>query len=154
GTGAFPTHTMGAAGNTPQGIAAGDFNGDGLPDLVAVNEGGGANVYLSARRESGTTVVTPAPGNHNVLASYSTDAARIPSQSSTVSLLVLTATTTTLAGTPNPSAFGQSVTLTATVAPASAGSPFGTVDFFNGAANIGTGNVDAVGVATLSLTTL
>jgi ribosomal protein S11 len=39
-------------------------------------------------------------------------------------------TTTTVSSSPNPAAFGQSVTLTATVAPSNSGTPTGTVGFY------------------------
>ena len=63
----------------------------------------------------------------------------------------LGATTTTLASAPNPSLFGQSVTFTATVADdAALGTPIGgTVQFKDGAANLGTPVAVAGGTATL-----
>ena len=162
GTGAFPTHVSGNVGNTPVAIAAGDFNGDGLPDLVAVNSGGaqGASIFVIARSESATANVTPTPGTHNVLASYAADTARIPSQSTTVPLVVLTTTTTTLTANPaNSSVFGQSVTFTATVAPPPGSGPaFGAVNFVNnpvgGPVTLNTANVDATGTATFTTSTL
>ena len=162
GTGAFPAHVSGNVGNTPVAIAAGDFNGDGLPDLVAVNSGGaqGASIFVIARSESVNANVTPAPGTHNVLASYAADTARIPSQSTTVPLVVLTTTATTLTANPaNSSVFGQSVTFTATVAPPPGSGPaFGTVSFVNnpvgGPVTLNTANVDATGTATFTTSTL
>jgi len=162
GTGAFPTHVSGNVGNTPVAIAAGDFNGDGLPDLVAVNSGGaqGASIFVIARSESATANVTPTPGTHNVLASYAADTARIPSQSTTVPLVVLTTTTTTLTANPaNSSVFGQSVTFTATVAPPPGSGPaFGAVNFVNnpvgGPVTLNTANVDATGTATFTTSNL
>jgi hypothetical protein len=61
----------------------------------------------------------------------------------------LTGTTLTLASSANPSVFGQNVTFTAT-ATAAAGTPTGTITFFDGATNIGTGMLNNLGVATLS----
>jgi uncharacterized repeat protein (TIGR01451 family) len=65
------------------------------------------------------------------------------------------ATSTTVSGAPNPSVYGQSVTMTATVAPQSpaTGTPTGTVTFTDGATPIGSDNL-AVGTATLSTSTL
>jgi hypothetical protein len=48
------------------------------------------------------------------------------------------ATTTSLTSTPNPSAQGQSVTLTAVIVPTQNGTPTGTVTFYNGATALGT----------------
>ena len=58
---------------------------------------------------------------------------------------------TTAASSVNPSVFGQPVTLSSTVAPASGGSavPTGTVGFFDGATSLGTGTL-AAGKATLT----
>src|SRR5205085_2305790 len=66
-------------------------------------------------------------------------------------------TTTALTASPNPSIIGQSVTFTATVtanAPG-AGTPTGTVQFKDGAANLGAAQaLNGSGVATLSTTAL
>jgi len=50
---------------------------------------------------------------------------------------VLVATSTTVSSSANPSVFGQSVTFTATVSTAGAGTPTGTVQFFDGANPVG-----------------
>jgi hypothetical protein len=66
------------------------------------------------------------------------------------------ASSTALTSSPNPSVFGQSVTLTATVtvtAPA-AGTPTGSVTFFDGATSLGSGTLDGSGVATFSSASL
>jgi Bacterial Ig-like domain (group 3) len=59
-----------------------------------------------------------------------------------------TASTTALTAAPNPSVFGQSVSLIATVS-GSGGTPTGTVTFMDGASTLGTGTL-ASGMATLS----
>ena len=68
----------------------------------------------------------------------------------------LASTTTTLTVSPTSSVFGESVTLTATVAAVSpgAGTPTGTVTFFNGTTSLGTGTLNSSGVATLAVTSL
>ena len=65
-------------------------------------------------------------------------------------------TTVTVSSAPNPSAFGQPVTFTATVVPVAPGSGTrtGTVTFFDGAASIGSGAVSAAGTASLVTSTL
>jgi autotransporter-associated beta strand protein len=68
-----------------------------------------------------------------------------------------TTATTLSSGSPNPSAVGQPITLTATVAgiPAINGSPTnGTVTFFSNNAFLGTGPVNANGVATFTTASL
>jgi hypothetical protein len=67
-------------------------------------------------------------------------------------------TTTTLAASPNPAAFGQPVTLTATVAGVLAASSFaaspGVVTFTDGAATLGTATPDASGSAVFTTSNL
>ena len=62
------------------------------------------------------------------------------------------ATTTTLSG-PGSAAYGANVTLTATVT-STAGTPTGTVTFYNGTVALGTGTLNGSGVATLGTTAL
>jgi streptogramin lyase len=62
---------------------------------------------------------------------------------------------TALASAPNPVTFGNAVTLTATVTPASSGPvPTGMVTFFEGSTSIGTSLLNPSGVATLNLNNL
>jgi len=112
----------------------------------------GAPVALSA----GTAILmtTLPPGVLSITAIYSGDVDFLTSTSAAQSVTITTSTTTTLTSAPNPSTYGQSVTLTATITPTPTGASLGTVNFFNGATNIGTGSVNASGVATLSVTTL
>jgi autotransporter-associated beta strand protein len=63
------------------------------------------------------------------------------------------ATTTALAADVSPSVFGQAVTLTATVSGA-AGTPTGSVTFFDGATALGTAPLDGNGQATLTTAAL
>jgi sugar lactone lactonase YvrE len=60
------------------------------------------------------------------------------------------ATTSTLSISPNPPTAGQATTFTAIIAPSPTGMPFGTVDFYNGSTLLGTGSVNASGVATFT----
>jgi hypothetical protein len=64
--------------------------------------------------------------------------------------------TTTLSSSANPSIFGQSVTFQATVIPSSPGVPMptGTVTFKDGSTAIGSGKLNASGVATFATSTL
>lgn len=57
-------------------------------------------------------------------------------------------TATTLVTSANPSAYGQSVTFTATVASGRASTPSGTVQFFDGSALLGSGSLGTVGGVT------
>src|SRR5207244_2856178 len=67
-----------------------------------------------------------------------------------VTLSSQASTTTALAASPAASSFGQSVTLTATVTPTGAD---GSVQFFNGAASLGSATLSA-GQAQLTVTSL
>ncbi|SEF95131.1 Ig-like domain (group 3) [Bryocella elongata] len=100
-------------------------------------------------------------GSHTVQASYSGDSEYQPSQSPVYNMTILpdpTATVVTTSGT--PSIYGNAVTFTATVtntAPftdVALPAPAGTVNFFDGAAQIGTGTLNSSGVAILSVTSL
>ena len=67
----------------------------------------------------------------------------------------LSTSTTTLVVSPASASFGQTVTLTATVAGPQGGSvPTGTVSFKNGSTTLGTGTLNSSGVATFTSTTL
>ena len=158
GSGTFQSQLTFPVGSTPLGIAAGDLNGDGLPDLAVANNTYSApftaSILLAAQTETAvaTGQAVYGTGTHNVLASYPGDADRAPSQSTTVPLATIpqTATATTFMAAPNPAFAGQPVTLTATVAPAPTGTPLGTVSFYNGAELLGTATVSSSGVATFT----
>ena len=67
----------------------------------------------------------------------------------------LVGTTTSMISSVNPSVSGQSVTFTAKVTPASGTTvPTGTVTFFDGTTSLGTGTLNASGVATLGTSAL
>lgn len=80
----------------------------------------------------------------------------VPSSPQVVSLsgtgTAAVATTLSLTSTPNPSVSGQSVTFTATVAPAPPSA--GTVNFLDGTTTLGTGALDATGIATYNTSSL
>ncbi|CAG0937768.1 hypothetical protein TFLX_06723 [Thermoflexales bacterium] len=65
-------------------------------------------------------------------------------------------TTTSVTSAPNPSVFGQAVTFTATVAidGAGAGTPTGTVTFFDNGASLGSGGLNGSGQAMLATSSL
>jgi len=62
--------------------------------------------------------------------------------------------TVVVASSPNPSTYGQAVTLTATLTPGGPGTPTGTVVFSTSAATLGTAPVTAGGTASLTTTIL
>jgi hypothetical protein len=116
----------------------------------ATNIGSGT---LDGRDEATLTTSALSVGAHTITASYVGDGDFNASTSDVLSQAVNAAdTTTAVASSVNPSVYGQPVTLTATVtanAPGS-GTPTGTVSFFDGATNIGSGTLDGTGMATLT----
>lgn len=91
------------------------------------------------------TTSSLAQGSHTISAVYTGDDSFFNSAAAALDVTVgRAATTTTVAATPNPSQFGQAVTLSATVAPnaAGGGTPTGTVDFYDGGREIGTGTLN------------
>ena len=76
----------GSVGNGPQAITAGDFNGDGLPDVATPNNNNGTvsillGAIVSKATASGVTV--PGSGYHHVYAQYPGDTDHAGSSSTT-----------------------------------------------------------------------
>jgi hypothetical protein len=107
----------------------------------------GATSLGTAPLSSGSAVLNTsalAVGGHTLTAVYSGNASFTGSTSAGHAHAVNPASTSTsLASAPNPSTFGGNVTLTATVAVLApgAGSPGGSVEFFDGASSLGTSPV-------------
>jgi len=121
---------------------------DGLISLGSGNLSGGATNTATFS----TSTLTA--GSHEITATYNGDVNFNTATSNTVSQQVDTAVTTTVVtSAPNPSTYGQSVTITATVNQAGA---TGTVTFFDGAATLGTGTLNGLtpNQATFTTTTL
>jgi hypothetical protein len=112
-----------------------------------------AQVPLTSGAASFSTSALAA-GSDTITASYASDFIFAASSGSTVQTVQNFATTTTLASTPNPSTFGQSVTFTASVTSGS-GVPVGTVTFTQGS-NVLASNVavDGTGHAAFSTSAL
>jgi cyclophilin family peptidyl-prolyl cis-trans isomerase len=96
-------------------------------------------------------------GTHSITATYSGDtnfASSNDNLSEVIDAVGTTASTTSLTASPNPATVGQSVTFTATVAPATgSGTPSGSVTFLNGTTTLGSGTLSS-GVATFSTSSL
>jgi hypothetical protein len=98
------------------------YNGSNVIDTTTVNNNGG--VF--------TTTALPA-GTDSLTAVYSGDTNNLGSMSAAVNVVVSQATTTTtLSVSPTQAYVGGDVTFTATVAPQYAGTPTGTVFFYDG----------------------
>jgi len=92
-------------------------------------------------------------GSHSITASYGGDTNFTASTSAILTQTVKPASSTAVASSLNPSTFGQAVTFTATVKPATSGTPTGTVTFKDGATTLGTGALSG-GKATLTSSAL
>ena len=118
------------------------------------------STVLGTATLSGTTATftttTLAVGTHPVTAVYSGDGNYNPATSAIDNQVVNNAgTATTVASSVNPSAFMQSVTFTATVAPATGTTqPTGTVQFSVDGANVGSPVTLANGTASFAISTL
>jgi hypothetical protein len=135
------TLTATVTGNSPAGSVQFKVGAANLGAAVPLS--GGAAVY---------TTNTLSVGSYSITATYSGDANNAASASSAVAQVVAQATSsTTLSVSPPAPTAGQSVTLTATV---SGFSPAGTVQFKDGATNLGSPVTVSGGVATLSTNAL
>jgi hypothetical protein len=144
--------------------------------VVAVSPGGGtpagtveffsngASIGTATLDSSGAATLTLTPkslpfaiGSNSITAKYEGNVNYKESASAAYTHTVNKAnTTTTVTASPNPLNFGQSVTFRATVTVTSPGTgiPVGTVTFFSDGNEIGTGTLNASGVATLTISTL
>ncbi|BDU71961.1 Ig-like domain repeat protein [Mesoterricola silvestris] len=115
---------------------------DGGAVLGSAGLSGGQAVFATSALGGGT---------HAITADYGGDANFAPATSLALAFSVTRgASTLTLTATPNPSSFGQAVTLTATLA----GGAGGTVTFLDGANTLGSAAVNASRVATLATSAL
>jgi hypothetical protein len=100
------------------------------------------------------TTSTLGAGIRNVKAIYNGDSSLSPSTSPAVSETIRKATTTTaITSSQNPSAVGQSVTFTVTVAGQYGGTPTGTITFTDNGVSVGTAPLSG-GTATLTTSSL
>ena len=115
---------------------------------------GSTNIGMVAA-SAGTAAVsttTLTAGSHSITAQYAGDSNFNSLTSNIVTQVVNKngAISPVLTGAPNPATYGASVVFTATMP----SNTTGTVTFLDGSASIGTGTLNAAGVATFSTTTL
>ncbi len=131
------TRVYGATNPTFTGTVTGAQNGDTFTETFST-----------------TATTTSAVGSYPIAPTASgTDLGNYTMNTVNGALTVTAAPTTTTLSAPANATPGASVPLTATVASA-AGTPGGMVTFYSGTASLGTGTLNASGVATLSTTTL
>jgi len=117
---------------------------DGTQQLGQANIGNGVATLATASLGAGT---------HTIQASYSGDSNFLPSSATAAQTVNMAGTTTNVTATPNPSQFGQTVTMTATVMPVFGGTPTGSVTFLDGTLQLGSAGVSG-GVAMLTISSL
>lgn len=135
-----------STGGTPTGTIS-FLNGTVTLGTATLNTSGQASITVS-----NLSVAT-----HSIRAIYSGSANLSGSTSNTISQVVnKAATTTALSSTNNPSSFGENITFNAFVAATAPGTgiPTGSVTFRNGATTIGTGTLNAAGMATFTISSL
>lgn len=157
GDGTFQPPVATPTGASSYLLALADLNGDGVVDLVVSNLGATAAVRTGLGSISATatlaSVSIPGGGSHDVVASYAGDTNSALSTSSLISLTgSMISTSLSVNVSPNSASLGQSVALTATVAPStSAGyTSSGTVIFSDGGVAIGSAVTVSNGHAVLS----
>jgi hypothetical protein len=113
---------------------------DGVKMLGSAKLTSGMAAYITSSLSAKT---------HTIKATYVGDSTNRLDSGSVQQTVTKDSTTTTLSSSPNPSNYGQSVTLTAGVT--SAGPvPTGTVTFKNGSTSLGNGTLNTSGIATLT----
>ena len=139
--------TFTATIQTPPGTAA----TGSITFMDSTNSLGSATISSNSAQ---FIVPTLAAGSHSITAVYAGNANLSGSTSAVLTQVVNGASTTTaVSSSANPSAFGQAVTLSATVQTASGGNTTGTITFLDGPTSLGTSAVSS-NAAQLSLSTL
>jgi uncharacterized repeat protein (TIGR03803 family) len=139
----FSASVTSSAGSPPNGETVTFMNGKTTLGTGTLS-GGAATLSYSALSVGKATITAVYGGDSNFSGSTSNKVSQVVNQATTV---------TTLASSQNPSSFGQSVNLTATVAPEFSGTPTGTVTFNNGGTKLGSAMLSG-GVASYKTTTL
>jgi len=136
----------------PSGMVA--FTADGGSTPFDTETVSGASAPPGCVSATTAPIGTFSVATHSITASYVGDANFLASSGGLSGGQVVNKapTATTLASAPNPSFFGDGVTLTATVGvpPPGAGVPTGTVTFTDGATILGTGTLNAADQATFT----
>ena len=142
----FTAHVTSTQSGTPTGTV---FFIDGTTTI--------GTALLDGTAHATFTISTLAGGTHTITAVYSSDPKFVSSTSSAISQVVtggsVSATSTLLTSSSNPSTVGAPITFTAAVSSQAAGTITGTVTFFDGSTQIGTGTL-AGGTASVSTGTL
>jgi len=154
GDGTFQTHIDSTVGLGPDGLAIGDFNGDGIPDLAVANLIGNSMSILLGKGDGTFQPHVDFPtakfplgmgaGGFSHRGSGSDDLAVTNDLATAVRVFLNEAATDiSLKSSPNPSKKGEAVVFTASVKGALKGktAPTGKVTFKDGSKKLGTVNL-------------
>ena len=143
-----PTGTVTFTGLTYNGITPVNTT---LASNVPLNASGQASFTTSSLVAGGAF-----HGSHFITATYNGDASHSAAAVTMVQKIHASGSTLALVSSPNPSNFGQTVVITATVSslPAGGGTPTGMITFQDGATVIGQAPLDPSGVAFITRPTL
>jgi hypothetical protein len=114
---------------------------DGTTTMASVPLSGGIATYTTSSLKK---------GSHSIKATYAGDPTFKTSTGSLTQIVNLYPSSTTVSSSLNPSTYGQSVTLTATVTSIAPSAPTGSVTFKKGTTSLGTATLNASGIATLT----
>ena len=133
--------------------------GTGTPTGTVEFFNGSTSLGASTLNADGVALLTTSTlprGANTLTAQYAGDTVFTPSTSAPFTSTITVTTTTALTASSPAVVLGRPVTFTATVAPSNtgAGTPTGTVNFLSGFTSLGTGALNANGVATLTTSTL
>ena len=141
----------------PSGSTAGgayvEIDGSGFTGADGVSFGSVASYLFSLVNDNVIDAYAPAQAAGTVDVTVNT-ANGTSAASAADRFTYLATTTTTLASSADPSTFGQSITLTATVSDGGQGTPTGTVEFDDSGNIIGTGTLSSGGQATFVTSSL
>jgi hypothetical protein len=144
----------GINGVTPTGTVTFTYIPTGSTTPVTLSNGTTTSIPLVNGVATVTSTTLPI-GVDAVTAVYSGDTNYGKATTGPLNVTVnLANPTDTVTAKPNPVTFGSPTTLTFTVPLVNGVAPTGTVAFFDGTTPIGTGNVNAQGIATLTTSTL
>jgi sugar lactone lactonase YvrE len=150
--------TVAVGGSTTLKAVVAKTSGSGTPSGTVTFSASGrtlTTVSLSGGVASFTASTSGYPiGSYTITAKYNGDSTDNTSTSSAVTLKIEAASKTVLAVSPNPVTSGASITLTATVTPASgSGTPAGTVSFIANGSTLTSATLNGSGVATITVPT-
>lgn len=154
-TSSSSTSTFGQSVTFTAAISSSGSNPTGTVTFTDGNSTIGNNVPLVGNVAT-LTLNSLSVGIHNIGATYSGDNSFDSSSGNLTQTVNKANSSTKVTSSPNPSNHGQPITFTATISAASpgTGTPTGTVTFKDGNTTLGTGKLNAVGVATYSTSSL